>query len=153
MPDVILSTRHFVIRTRNFILCTRYCQLHKHHFVRCTYHFALCTLPTHNFVLCTLFARHFVRCTRTCMLVTWIRTRFLDTEVDGSNPLPHHCVVTLSKILCPYCFSRRLMSNRLQHPHEGYLFRAMSLPEEIALKNHISLRMYKLISILLRHLV
>ena len=65
----------------------------------------------------------------------WLRYRFFDTEVDGSN---RSIIITLSlgKALNPHCFSRLSckMSTVREHPREVCLFSAMSFSEEIPLK-------------------
>ena len=69
----------------------------------------------------------------------WVRCRFLDTEIDGSNHGYISVFVSMSKTLYLHCFSRlsREISTRREHPHEKCLFSAMSSPEEIALKNRL----------------
>ena len=50
----------------------------------------------------------------------WLECRFLDTEVDGSNPGIRK-VVSLIKTFYPYCLSplSREMSTRCGKPREG----------------------------------
>ena len=47
------------------------------------------------------------------------------------KPRLHQYVVSLSKTLYPNCLE---MSTKREYPREGYLFNAMSFPEEIAYK-------------------
>ena len=53
------------------------------------------------------------------------------------EPRLHQNVVSLSRKHNPHCFSRLSceMSSRREHPREGSLFRAVSSPEEIAMKH------------------
>ena len=52
--------------------------------------------------------------------VMWLECRFLDTEVDGSNPV-YLYVVSSCKTLYPHCFSRLSceVSTRWVQPREG----------------------------------
>ena len=54
------------------------------------------------------------------------------------QPLLHQYGVSLSKTFNPHCFSRLSLevSTRWERPHEWCLLSAMSVPEEIALKNN-----------------
>ena len=64
----------------------------------------------------------------------WLRCRFLDAEIDSSNP---GCIsMSLSKTLNLRCFSRLSceVSTRWGQPREGWLLSAMSSPEGNSLK-------------------
>ena len=64
-----------------------------------------------------------------------IKHRFVDTDVDGSNHQLWQFVVSLSKALSALLQSTQQTNvYQREHPHEGYLFNAMSCPEKKALK-------------------
>ena len=91
----------------------------------------LTQLPNGHFRLC------YKACWRRSPLVMWIKYRFLDTAIDGSNT---DCITMLcpwARQHNPHCFSRLSweMRTRREHPREGCLFSAMSFPKEIALKD------------------
>ena len=79
------------------------------------------------------------------ILVMWSECRFLDTEVDGSNPGIVCCVigiVSLSKTLYPHCLCRLSCEiiTRREQPREG--IQCYELFGGIALKNHTFLSGY-----------